>query len=174
MKLDTERLRLEPFAPEHASGLHAMDSDSEVMRYIGATKTLVETNEGIIRVAERWERLGYGWWAIIEKGTGDLVGAACVQDAGHVEGAPLEIGWRLIASAQGKGYAAEAGEAAMNFAFHHLNVDLVIAVADQDNIASHKVMKRLGMTYQGIQVHYDLPLITYVKHRSSIDDIKAH
>lgn len=167
MRLETERLRMEPFAPEHAEGLHVMNSDPEVMRYIGPVQTLEETKAGITRVGERWDRLGYGWWAVIEKASGAIIGAACVQDTGHVPGAPLEIGWRLVPAAQGKGYATEAGLAAMDFAFDQLKADLVLAVADQDNPASHKVMQRLGMTYRGIETHYDLPLTTYIKHRDA-------
>ena len=166
MILETDRLRMEPFAPAHTDGLYAMNSDPEVMRHVGPVQTLEEVKTGITRVAERWARLGYGWWALIEKSSGDVVGAACVQDTGHIAGAPLEVGWRLLPEAQGKGYATEAGQAAMNFAFETLKADLVLAVADQDNPASHKVMQRLGMTFRGIETHYDLPLTTYVKHRN--------
>ena len=167
MILETERLRLEPFAQQHVAGLHAMDSDPEVMRFIGPVRTLDETIEGIARVSERWQRLGYGWWAVVDKASREILGAACVQYIANVEGAPLEVGWRLATSAQGQGYATEAGSAALQFAFGHLHADLVLAVADQKNTASHNVMRRLGMSYRGIETHYDLPLTTYVKHRNA-------
>lgn len=142
MILETEHLRLEPFAEKHLEELFLLDSNPHVMRYIGKPKTREETKEGIARVSERWERLGYGWWALIEKLSGDLVGSVCVQNTANVEGAPLEIGWRLALSAQGKGFATEAGKAVIEFAFNHLQADFVIAVADQENTPSHKVMQR--------------------------------
>lgn len=166
MILETERLRLEPFSEKHLEGLHLLDSDPDVMRYLGPLKTREETKEGIARVSERWDRLGYGWWALIEKTSNDLIGAACVQNTANVEGAPLEIGWRLAPSARGQGYATEAGRAAIQFAFDQLNADFVLAVADQENTASHSVMQRLGMSYRGIETHYDDQLTTYVKYRS--------
>ena len=58
MKLETERLLLEPFSLEHLDGLHAINSDPDVMRYLGPINSIEETQEGISRVAERWERLG--------------------------------------------------------------------------------------------------------------------
>lgn len=97
---------------------------------------------------------------MIEKGSGDLIGAVCVQHVATVEEAPLEVGWRMRPVAHGKGYATEAGKAAMQFAFDHLKADLVLAVADRENIASHKVMQRLGMTLRGTETHYGVPMTT--------------
>jgi len=122
MILETERLRLEPFAQQHVTGLHAMDSDPDVMRFIGPVRTLDETREGI--------------------GT-------------------------LATSAQGQGYTTEAGSTAIQFAFEHLGADLVLAIADQKNTASHNVIRWLGMSYRGIETHYDLPLTTYEKYRDA-------
>ncbi|WP_166417797.1 GNAT family N-acetyltransferase [Cochlodiniinecator piscidefendens] len=165
MKVVTQRLVLEPFAPKHLKGLHALDRDPDVMRFLGPLKTLQETEASITRVSERWKQLGYAWWALVERKSDAIIGAACVQNTANVPGAPLEIGWRLATAAQGKGYATEAGQAAMDFAFESLDAEYVIAVADQRNIASHKVMQRLGMTYRGIETHYDEYLTTYVRYR---------
>lgn len=165
MILETERLYLEPFSERHLEGLFLLDSDPEVMRYLGPLKTREETKAAIARVEERWVRLGYGWWALIEKTSSKIVGAVCVQNTANVEGAPLEIGWRLALSAQGKGYATEAGEAVMNFAFDRLRVDFVVALAVQENTPSLKVMQRLGMSYHGIETYYDIPHIAYMKKR---------
>lgn len=169
MKIATERLLLEPFELKHLNGLHAMDSDPDVMRFLGPLKTLKETEAAITRIAERWKQFGYAWWALVEKKSSAIVGAACVQNTANVPDAPLEIGWRLATAAQGKGYATEAGQAAMDFAFDGLGAEYVLAVADQKNAASHKVMQRLGMTYRGVELHYDAQLTTYVRYRHAAD-----
>jgi RimJ/RimL family protein N-acetyltransferase len=167
MKIETARLLLEPFSLQHLDGLHSMDSDPQVMRYIGPVKTIEETRTSINGCAQRWDQLGYGWWAVIEKENGDLIGSACVQNVAHAPDAPLELAWRFTPSAQGKGYATEAGKAAMRFAFEHVNADLVIAVAHPENAASIKVMQRIGMTYRGTETHYGMQLPTYVRHNAS-------
>jgi RimJ/RimL family protein N-acetyltransferase len=164
MIIETERLCLEPFADRHLAGLHALSSDPEVMRFIGPVQTLEETRSAISKASERWQRLGYGWWAIRESASKRIIGAACLQNIANDEDAPLEIGWRLAPLARRKGYATEAGRAAINFAFDGVRTSLVLAVANQENKASHRVMQRLGMTYRGIETHYGLPLTTYAKY----------
>ena len=132
----------------------------------GEAELLSKTQSTIARVRERWGRLGYSWWAIFERDSEEVIGAACLQNVANVEGAELEIGWRLSTSATGKGFATEAGKAAADYAFDVIGVDHVIAVAHPDNIASHRVMQRVGMTYRGIETHYDEDCTTYVMHKT--------
>ncbi|KGD76751.1 guanosine monophosphate synthetase [Tatumella morbirosei] len=163
MNLETTRLKLEPYNDSHYEGLRVMDNDSEVMRYInkGIVKTPEETRENIRRVQSRWHKYGFSWWAIKEKASGVVVGAACLQYLANVEGAPLEIGWRLIPEHNGKGYATEAAEAIIDYAAEHIGADYLVAVADPENIPSQRVMQRLGMTYKAIEQHYDEPCVVY-------------
>jgi RimJ/RimL family protein N-acetyltransferase len=163
--ITTERLRLVPFAPAHAAGLHKMNSDPEVMRYLGDPQSLEEVDASILRQQDKWAQHGFGWWSVFERESGDLVGAACLQHLGHVETNPLEIGWRLLPSAQGKGYATEAGQAAMDYGFNVIGETYLTAVTDLENKASARVMERLGMRYIGIQTHYDVPCVTYEIHK---------
>jgi len=118
MDLETARLRLEPFNGSYYKGLRVMDNDSGVMRCInkGIVKTPAETWESIRRVQARWDKYGFSWWAIKEKASGDIVGAACLQHLANAENAPLEIGWRLVPEQNGKGYATEAAKAIIDFA----------------------------------------------------------
>lgn len=158
MNLDTARLELEPFHDAHFEGLRVMDSDAGVMRYIngGIVNTPEETWETIRRVQARWSKYGFSWWAIKEKVSGDIVGAACLQYLANVEGAPLEIGWRLVPAHKGKGYATEAARAIVNFAMDHVGATYLVAVADPENMPSQRVMQRLGMTYKATERHYDV------------------
>ncbi|SFS01186.1 GNAT family N-acetyltransferase [Yoonia litorea] len=168
--ITTKRLRLEPFAPDHATALNAINNEPEVMEFLssGDPQSLDETRAGIARVQERWARLGYGWWSIFLRKTDTIIGAACVQNVSLIEGAELEIGWRLATAATGKGYATEAGLAAARYAFDVVGVDHVIAVADQRNINSHRVMKRIGMQFRSIERHYDEDCTTYVLHKADL------
>jgi RimJ/RimL family protein N-acetyltransferase len=163
----TERLHLTPYAPDHAEALFAMNADPDVMRYLGGPETREETDADIARVQVRWGAKGYGWWSVFLKDTDTLIGAGCLQHLAQDEDAPLEIGWRFMTAYQGKGYATEAGQAAMDFGFQKVGVDYLCAVANSDNIASQKVMQRLGMHYVGIQTHYGMPCVYYEKHKPS-------
>lgn len=169
MDLTTDRLHLTPFAPEHLEGLNVLDSDPEVMRYIskGAVKTLEETRHGIGRAQTRWAEFGFGWWAVFEHGSDDLIGMAAFQYIANDPRNPLEIGWRLRPDMQGKGYATEAAQAAVDFGFNVTEVDEIIAVCYPENMPSQKVMQRLGMQARGIERHYDVDCMTYVLTRKA-------
>src|SRR5689334_4495654 len=100
--LTTERLRLEPCDLTHLDGLHALNSDPEVMRYItGRPDTPDETRDMVTRVQSRWRQFGYSWWSLFDRATGELVGAGCIQNLRRAKApepdaaCPLEIGWRL-------------------------------------------------------------------------------
>jgi len=74
--LTTARLRLEPCANVHLDGLHAMNADPQVMRYIsGKAETRDETQAMIDRVQARWAEFGYSWWTFIELGTDESLPA---------------------------------------------------------------------------------------------------
>ena len=166
----TERLRLEPFAPVHAPALNAINNEPAVMEFLseGIPETLEKTRAAIDRVRGAWESLGYSWWAIVERATGEVVGAACVQHVARDPEAEIEIGWRLATATTGKGYATEAGLAAARYAFDVIGVDHVVAVAHPDNVNSHRVMQRIGMTFRGVETHYDAPCTTYVRYRDAL------
>lgn len=175
--LHTDRLRLEPFAEAHLDGLHAMNRLPEVMRYIsGQPETREQTAAGIARVQRAWSILGTSWWAFVDA-AGVVVGAGCIQyarreaappaDLASLRGNPLEIGWRLHPDHQGKGLAIEAARRMAAFAFEDLATPELIAVRHPDNVASGRVMDRLGMRYRGLEPWYGLELATHAMGRGT-------
>ena len=60
-----------------------------------------------------------------------------------------EIGYRFFATHWGKGYAFEAVQAVLFYAFEHFNAHKVVAFLNAQNHRSHKLVKRLGMHYEG-------------------------
>jgi RimJ/RimL family protein N-acetyltransferase len=166
--LVTARLNLVPFVEAHVPGLHAMNADPEVMRYIsGSAETLAETAAMVERVQRRWAEFGYSWWSFIERESGEIVGAGALQNLRRTAApepdpsCPLEIGWRLRRDRWRQGLASEAAQAMAEFAFGTLRAAELYAVCDPDNTASARVMQRLGMHSKGLQTWYGKPLLTY-------------
>ncbi|HJV60201.1 MAG TPA: GNAT family N-acetyltransferase [Albitalea sp.] len=166
--LTTRRLRLEPCAPEHLPGLHALNADPQVMRYVtGQPETVEQTRAMIERVQARWAEFGYSWWSFIELATGELVGAGCIQNLRRGDSpvpdpsCPLEIGWRLRRDRWHQGLATEAARTMAAFAFDELKAPHLYAVCDPDNVASAAVMRRLGMESLGLDTWYGRTLATY-------------
>ena len=167
--LTTTRLRLEPFSAGHLAGLNAMNADPQVMRYLatGQPQTLEETRVSIERVMKRWAEVGYSWWVFIEHASGQIVGAGAIQNLRRDAtlepdlACPLEIGWRLRRDRWGRGLATEAARAMARHAFDALKASELFAVCDPANLASAKVMQRLGMQELGLQRWYGKDLLTY-------------
>lgn len=72
----------------------------------------------------------------------------------------------------GRGCPTEAGQATLDFALGPLLADDIIATAHPDNIALHKVMIRLGMTFRGTETRYDMPSTTYAPHNPKVFSLR--
>jgi RimJ/RimL family protein N-acetyltransferase len=162
MILETARLRLEPITDAHLDGLHAMNSEADVMRYItGKPETREDTQAMIGRVKTRWAEWGFSWFSLFEKSSGDLVGAAGLHYLGYDQANPHEIGWRLRTDKWGQGFASEAAQRLVAFAFDDLKAPLLCAVCHPENKASSRVMERLGMRYVGDESCYGMTTSRY-------------
>jgi RimJ/RimL family protein N-acetyltransferase len=166
--LTTARLRLEPLDERHFDGLHAMNRQPDVMRYItGEPETPERTRAMIDLVKSRWAQYGFSWWAFIERETGLLVGAGCIQYLGRDPANPHEIGWRLIPARWGQGLASEAAQAMAGFAFDTLGAPTLAAVCLPENTGSARVMERLGMRCRGLETWYERPHATWEMTRAA-------
>jgi RimJ/RimL family protein N-acetyltransferase len=167
--LTTARLRLEPVADAHFDELLAMNGIPEVMRYItGKPDTPDDTLGMIARAKARWAAFGFTTWAIFEAGGARLIGLCAIMHLGGDPANSLELGWRLRPEAWGKGYASEATRRIAQFAFDELDAQSVCAVCDPDNLASRRVMERLGMRDQGQAVWNDHDVAVYELTRADL------
>jgi RimJ/RimL family protein N-acetyltransferase len=148
--LETERLILRRFTADDVDNLVDLDSDPEVMRHVsGGIPTPREEIENdflpiFLAYYERGDR--YGFWAAIEKATGDFLGWFHFRPAPDVDLDELELGYRLKRSAWGRGYASEGSRALIDKGFAEFGVKRVVASARATNIASLRVMEKIGMT----------------------------
>lgn len=107
-----------------------------------------EQSDAMIDYLEtRFDLDGFGFWAIENRGSGLLLGAAGLNRVGFE--APfvpaVEVGWRFSRAAWGHGYATEAAAAALSFAFDVAGLEEIVAMAVPRNERSLAVMDRLGM-----------------------------
>lgn len=89
---------------------------------------------------------GVQYWPIFHLATGDFLGCCGLRPHGINE---YEIGFHLRPGFWGQGYAAEAAEAVIHYAFTHLKAEKLFAGHNPKNTASQKVLRRLGFTYTG-------------------------
>ena len=147
--LETARLLLRRFTTDDVDNLVELDSDPEVMLHItgGRTTTREEIeNEVLPAFLGYYERFaGYGFWAMVEKSTGDFVGWMHFRPGeGHADDEP-ELGYRLRRSSWGKGYAAEASVALIRKGFTEFGVRRVVAETMVAHTGSRRVMEKAGL-----------------------------
>jgi len=138
-ELETERLLLRGFLPGDLVGLAVIYSDPDVMRHInGGVRSREQTAASIAAYTREWAEHGYGVWAVADKADGTLLGMC-----GFVERA--ELGYILGKPAWGKGIATEAARACLRHGFERLGFDAIGAGALRENLASRRVLEKLGM-----------------------------
>jgi RimJ/RimL family protein N-acetyltransferase len=148
--VETDRLVLRRFTEADVDNLFDLDSDPEVMRFLTGGKPTSRDailNETLPRFLDYYERFaGFGFWAAIEKSTGEFVGWFEFRPREGAGPDEVELGYRLRRSAWGRGYATEGARALIRKGFADLGVRRVVATTYQDNVASQRVMEKAGLT----------------------------
>lgn len=143
--LTTRRLRLRPFAPADLEAAFAFFSDPAVMRFSlnGPHASRKATEDFIAANVNRQARLGFSIWAVDESEGGGLVGMCGLAEFGHPGLAGIELAYRLRRDRWGRGYATEAGRAALEFGFGTAGLARIIAAVEPANAASVRVLEKL-------------------------------
>jgi RimJ/RimL family protein N-acetyltransferase len=143
--LVTARLVLRPWRETDRAAFAALNADPEVARDLGGPLDRVRSDEKFDRYRATFERVGFARWAIDADGGFAGYAGLMPSTAGHVLGPHVEIGWRLVRAAWGRGYATEASRAALADGFTRLRLDEVLAYTSADNRRSRAVMERLSL-----------------------------
>jgi [ribosomal protein S5]-alanine N-acetyltransferase len=166
VQLTTARLHLRPFTTADHDAIHAVYADPEVMRYVGhgAHRSMAETLRALRVYADILAAHGYSFVAVVERGTGAVVGDAGLNPlAGR--GPDIELGYTVARAAWGRGYATEAARALVEHAFGALGVPRVVAQVEPANTGSRHVLEKLGMTPREERTAYGRPHLLYVVER---------
>lgn len=157
--IETERLLLRPKTPECLAAMEALYDDPEVARWLGDVDR-AEARRRLDRHLEHERVHGFSMWALVERASGEIVGQCGLQ---HLDGgSEIEVGWALLSSRWGRGYATEAARAALVFGFAELSLECIVAVVRPDNIRSRRVAERLGMIDDGCGTFYGVEHVRYV------------
>jgi RimJ/RimL family protein N-acetyltransferase len=147
--LETERLILRRLTHDDLDAIAELDADPAVMRYItgGVPTSRDEIRDDYLpswlAYYERGDR--YGFWAALEKGTGEFLGWFHLRPGPDDPDDAPELGYRLVASAWGRGYATEGSRALIRKAFTELGVRRVYATTMVVNVGSWRVMEKAGL-----------------------------
>jgi RimJ/RimL family protein N-acetyltransferase len=147
--LETQRLVLRRFSMADADNLVSLDADPDVMRFVtGGIPTSRDEIENdflpaFLAYYDRYE--GYGFWAVIDKVTGEFLGWFHFRPRPDAAPGEVELGYRLRKLAWGQGYATEGSRALISKGFTEFGVQRVTAETMAVNVASRRVMEKAGL-----------------------------
>jgi RimJ/RimL family protein N-acetyltransferase len=171
----TERLWLRSWRDADLAPFAALNADPEVTRYLPAPLSRAESDAVAARIRAGLAARPYGLWAVEIPGEAPFigfVGLTAVTFEAHFTPC-IEVGWRLARAHWGQGYATEAARAAHAHGFDAVGLDAIVSFTTRENLASRRVMERLGMRrdpaedFEHPRLPADHPLRPHVLYRLS-------
>lgn len=142
-QLLTPRLRLRPFFPEDATGFFHMNAQPEVIRYTGDVPFgSIEEAARFIGAYDAYQKYGYGRWTILRRSDAQYLGFCGLKF--HPETEETDLGYRLDRRFWGNGYATEAAQVCITYAFTSLKLPFLVGNVHPANEPSKRVLRRLG------------------------------
>lgn len=167
--LETERLYLREMTQDDFPSLCNILQDEETMYAYEGAFTDSEAQEWLDRQRARYQKWGFGLWAVILKDNGKMIGQCGLTMQPWKEEEVLEVGYLFERSHWHKGYATEAATTCKQYAFDVLQAKDVCSIIRDTNTASQHVAVRNGMTIEDTWTkHYrgvDMPHYRYVVRR---------
>lgn len=164
-EIETPRLQLRHFTLYDLDELFHIFSNPEVMRYVGkGARTKDETQTALIKMIQHWQH-SFGMWAVIRKDSGKMIGRCGLQYLDNT--LEVELGYTLDKADWNQGFATEASLASLNYGFAEVGLDQIVAIAQPENIASQRVMQKVGMKYVKNAHYYNTEVVYYAIARQA-------
>lgn len=145
--IETDRLILRTWQDSDTAKMAKINKDAKVMEYFPGIVDMQGTQRLIDKINKHYDEHGYTLYAVEIKATKQFIGFVGLLNAtfyAHFTPA-TEIGWRLGSQFWGQGYATEAARAVLDYAFNQLNLDEIVSFTTANNLASRRVMEKIGL-----------------------------
>jgi RimJ/RimL family protein N-acetyltransferase len=163
----TPRLELRAVVPGDVETFFRLDRDPQVMRYIGdgSVGTRATCAAAVAR-AKKYYALypGLGKWCAEERKSGRFIGWFSLNYVPKT--VEVEVGYRLLRDAWGRGFATEGARALVRHGFETLGLYRIIGLTHPDNAASQRVLQKAGLRDAGWGRYYERRLRVFVAERS--------
>jgi RimJ/RimL family protein N-acetyltransferase len=159
--IGTERLNLRGFAQTDIDRLAEILGDPVVMKYMpGDEPWPREWAERELRnLIEHWDRHSYGRWAVVDREDERMIGWCGLAFLPELN--ETEVAYLLDKDYWNRGYATEAARISLRYGFEEVGLDRIIALAFPENVASIRVMEKIGMRYERMTHVWRLDLVQY-------------
>src|SRR5262245_8806645 len=147
--VETSRLRLRELTHEDAGFIRELVNDPAWLRFIGDRNvhTLDDARGYVDKIREgSYARHGFGLWVAESSETAEALGLAGLIRRDSLE--HVDVGFAFLEGHRGRGYAREAVGAVLTLARERFGLTKVVAIADTDNVASHRVLEDSGFRFE--------------------------
>ena len=148
--LQTARLDLRPLAPPDAVAVFAMRSDPVVQRY-GSHPAWTDPQQAVAYIERNIQAMAAGTHvqlAVVRRTDAATIGTVTLYSL-DAQCRRADVGYALLMSEWGRGYANEAVTALLDWGFEHLALNRVEADIDPRNAPSARLLERLGFLREG-------------------------
>ncbi len=161
--LETPRLILRRITLADAPLILDLNSDPEIVKYVDepTLKTVEQAEEIIANIILPQYKNNLGRWAIHTKDDMDFIGWCGLKYRPELD--EIDLGYRLVQKAWGIGYATEAAQHSLQYGFKVLDLKLITGRTHIENLASIKVLEKIGMDFISEGVVDNCPVRTYTK-----------
>lgn len=144
--LETPRLLLRELQTGDAEKFYQLNLNPNVIRYTG-NAAFKDTEEAFLFLENYldYKQNGYGRWAVIEKSNDEFLGWCGLKYDKVLD--ETDIGFRFFEAHWNKGYATESAKACIAYGFQELHLQTIIGRAMTENVASIKVLEKIGLTF---------------------------
>lgn len=161
---ETPRLILRQLTEADAPLVLELNSSEAVLKYLHepVLQSIEHAREIIRRIILPQYKSRLGRWAIHTKDTNEFIGWCGLKYRPELD--EVDLGYRLKKTAWGKGYATEAAQHTLEYGFNVLQLKVITGRAHIGNIASIKVLEKIGMQFIKEEMVDDCPVKTYILH----------
>jgi ribosomal-protein-alanine N-acetyltransferase len=157
---ETDRLIFRDWEKPDTPPFVEMCADPKVMEFLSKPLTQHEALTTINRIQSHFKKNGFGLYAVEKKATKRFIGfiGFMIPNFEHYFTPCVEIGWRIQSTEWNMGYATEGATACLRFGFSELGFKKIHSFTSVRNLASQRVMQKIGLNRKGIFYHPMLPV----------------
>lgn len=144
---ETERLFVHRYSEKDFDDFFLLNGDDDIMRYIRPAQNREDSLQFFEKIIQAYdEQPDLGRWGMRLKADNSFVGSFAVIPVAF--STDLQLGYALLKTVRGKGYASEAVMGGIAYMFDQLKLESIAAITEIENTASQKVLLRNGFVFE--------------------------
>lgn len=158
------RTSLRPLQLQDAADVFALESDGEVMRFQEGARSKEQSYQALLEKIEHQKHHGFSMWAVIHSVDELFIGLAGLY---HMTPTEVDMGWRFHKKYWNQNFASETGKEIIHWGFLNTSLRQIVAVAHPENVASNRVITKLGLAFLKVTTINDKTFNYYSITRAS-------